>query len=252
VDCSTARMLITSFGRQGSELAPEDAADLNAHLAGCPKCADAVRFERAFDDRVATAMLAVPVPANLKAKLLDGIAAQRGAWYRQKFYALGGLAATILIGIGGVVAWQIQRAQELTPAGIVNQEDARAQDRAAFVDQYLGRHGLAFRPERPFDLSQLELVGLSDLDGKEVPVLYFVNGPKNARAKVYVVRDTEFNWKNLPQDGSSQPGGQFGHQVALVRDKNRSDVGYVVVFTGAGLELFLEDRSLAWAGGRGQ
>ena len=62
MDCNTARMLVTFFGRQGTELAPEDAADLNAHLAGCPACAAAVRFERAFDDRVAKAMLAVPVP----------------------------------------------------------------------------------------------------------------------------------------------------------------------------------------------
>jgi hypothetical protein len=237
-------MLITFFGRQGSELASEDAAELNAHLAGCPSCAAAVRFERQFDDRVGKAMLAVPVPSNLKAKLLDGIAAQRGAWYRQKFYALAGLAAAVVLTIGGVVAWQIQRAPELTAAGIVNQEDVRAQDRARFVDSYLRDHGRPdFRPERPFDLNQLELVGTTDLDGKEVPVLYFVNGPKNARAKVYVVKDTEFNWKNLPQDGSSQPGGLFGHQVALVRDREKSGVAYVVVFTGAGLELFLEERS---------
>jgi len=245
VDCNTARMLVTFFGRQGSELAPEDAADMNAHVAGCPACAAAVRFERAFDDRVGKAMLAVPVPANLQTRLLDGIAAQRGSWYRQKFYALAGLATAVVLTVGGVLAWQIQRAPELTVVEIVNQEDARAENRARFVDDFLGRHGLAFRPERPFDLNQLELVGTSDLNGKEVPVLYFVNVPKNARAKVYVVRDTDFNWKNLPQDGSSQPGGLFGHQVALVRDRSRNDVGYVVVFSGPGLELFLEERSPA-------
>jgi anti-sigma factor RsiW len=79
VDCNTARMLITFFGRQGAELAPEDAADLNAHLAACPKCAAAVQFERAFDSRIARAMMAVPVPPDLKARLIDGISAHRGA-----------------------------------------------------------------------------------------------------------------------------------------------------------------------------
>ena len=243
MDCNTARMLITFFGRQGTELAPEDSADLSSHLAACSKCAAVVQFERAFDDRVGKAMLSVPVPENLKSKLMDGIAAQRGAWYRQNFYALVGLAATVLVGIGGIVAWQIQKAPELTIGGIVAEEDARGRDRAKFVDEYLGRHGVAFRPERPFDLNQLEFVGTGDLNGVEVPVLYLVNGPKNARAKVYVVRDTDFKWKNLPQDGASQPGGLYGHQVALVRDRERSDIGYVVVFTGAGLELFLEERS---------
>src|SRR5438067_12562390 len=100
-------MLATFFGRQGSELAPEDAAALDTHLSGCPACAEAVRFERAYDDRVAKAMLAVPVPVNLRAKLLDGIAAERGAWYRKKFYAVAGLAASVLLAIGGVAAWQL-------------------------------------------------------------------------------------------------------------------------------------------------
>ena len=243
MDCNTARMLITFFGRQGTELAPEDAADLNAHLAACPKCAAAVQFERAFDSRIAKAMLAVPVPANLKAKLLDGIAAHRGAWYRQKFYALAGLAASVLVLAGGLVAWQIQKAPDLTVGAIVAEEDARGRDPGKFVDDYLGGRGLAFRPERPFNLNQLAFVGTGELNGKEVPVLFFLNGPKNAQAKVYVVRDTDFKWKDLPQDGASQPGGIYGHQVALVRDRDRSDVGYVVVFTGAGLELFLEERS---------
>jgi hypothetical protein len=243
VDCNTARMLITFFGRQGTELAPEDAADLNAHLAGCPGCAGAVRFERAFDDRVGKAMLAVPVPANLKAKLLDGVAAQRGAWYRQKFYALAGLAAAVLLTVSGIVAWQIRTAPALTMTAIVRQEDDRVQHRAEYVDRELARFGLRFNPERPFDLMQLEFVGLGDLDGKEVPVLLFANRAKNAVAKVYVVRDTDFNWKDLPRDGATVPGGLFGHQVAVLTDRSRSDVGYIVVFTGAGLELFLEDRS---------
>ena len=243
MDCNTARMLIAFFGRQGTELAPEDAAELDAHLAACPGCAEAVRFERAFDDRVGKAMLAVPVPANLKAKVFDGVAAARGAWYRQKFYAVAGLAAAVVLAVGGIVAWQIAQAPTLTADRIIAQEDARALYRAQYVDQVLGRHGLAFRPERPFDLNHLELVGTSDLNGKQVPVLYFLNMPKNARAKVYVVRTMDFDWKNLPQEGSSQVGGQFGHQVVLVRDRERSDVGYVVVFTGAGLELFLEERS---------
>ena len=73
-------MLNAFFGRQGSELAPEDAADLNAHIAGCSACAAAVRFERAFDDRIGKAMLAVAIPAGLKARLLDSVSAQRGAW----------------------------------------------------------------------------------------------------------------------------------------------------------------------------
>jgi hypothetical protein len=236
-------MLTTFFGRQGTELAAEDAAALDAHLAVCPECAAAVRFERAFDDRVGRAMLAVPVPAGLKGRLLDGVSAERGAWYRQKFYALAALAASVLLVAGGVIAWQMGTAPDLTVAGIVAQADAEVQNRGRMVEEVLGPRNLAFNPERPFDLNQLETAGLGRLQGREVPVLYFVNPEKNARAKVYVVRDTDFNWKDLPQDESSVPGSRYGYQVAVLRDKSRSDVAYVVVYTGAGLGAFLEDRS---------
>ncbi len=241
MDCSTARMLATFFGRQGSELAPEDAADLNVHLAGCPSCANAVRFERDFDARLGKRMLAVPIPSNLKSKILDGIAAERGAWYRKKFYAATGLAATILIAIGGVIAWQMGNAPELTLSEIARQADQREQDRPRNAREFLADQGIEFHPERALDLNQAETWGMHQLQGKFVPTLYLVNRPKNASATVYVVRDRDFKWKNLPQDGSSVQS-VYGFQVAVLRDQKRSDVGYVVVFIGAGLEVFLDDR----------
>jgi Putative zinc-finger len=242
VDCNTARMLVTFFGRQGSELAPEDAADLDAHLAGCPKCSELVKFERAFDDRVGKAMLAVPVPAGLKGKLLDGAAAARGGWYREKAYAVAGLAACVLATVVGVVAYQMATAPVLTATEIVAEADDRVPNRARMVEDVLGKRGLTFSPERPFDLIQLEKAGIEPFQGRDVPFLYFVNGAKNARATVYVVRKTDFDWSKLPRDGSSVPS-VYGYQVAVLNDTRRKDVAYVVVFTGAGLELFLEERS---------
>jgi len=244
VDCNTARLLATFFGRPGSELAPEDAAALDAHLATCPKCSGLVRFERAFDDRLGRAMRAVTVPAGLKGRLLDGVAAQRGAWYREKAYAFVGLAACVLLTIGGVVAWQVATAPVLTQEKLVAQADEEVQNRTKVVADVLGARGLEFAPEKPLDLTLLEVAGLGRLLGREGPVLYLLNGPKNARAKVYVVRKSDFDWTKLPRDGSSVPS-VYGHQVAVIRDARRSDVAYVVVFTGAGLELFLEDRSAA-------
>lgn len=242
MDCNTARMLTTFFGRQGSELAPEDAAALNAHIASCSKCAVEVQFERAFDDRVTKAMLAVPVPVGLKSKLLDGVATQHAGWYRQKAYYAVGMAASVLIAIGGIIAWQMGTAPELTLTEIVAQSDSQEQDRAGNVRKFLKERGLAFNPERQLDLNQVEFWGDGQLSGKIVPVLNFTNTAKNARAKVYVVRDTDFDWKKLPQDGSSVTS-VYGFQVAVLRDTKRSDVAYIVVFTGAGLEMFLEDRS---------
>ena len=242
MDCNTARMLATFFGRRGSELAPEDAAALDAHLATCPKCAAAIQSERAFDDRLTKAMLSVPVPAGLKSKLIDGVAASRGASYRQKAYYAVALAASVLVAIGGVVAWQIYSAPELTVQEIVADRDRAEQDRANDVRQFLVKEGIPFHPEQPLDLYQVEASGTKELKGKKVPFLYFVNGAKNARATVYVVRDSDFKWKDLPSDPSSTPS-IYGFQVAVLRDTKQPSVGYIVVFTGAGLDVFLESRS---------
>jgi hypothetical protein len=235
-------MLATFFGRRGSELAPEDAAALDAHLTSCPKCAAAIQSERAFDDRVTKAMLSVPVPAGLKSKLLDGVAAQRGSWYRQSTYYAVGLAASILVVIGGFWAWNIYSAPELTWPQIVSEHDYIEQDRAGAKRRFLAKEGIQFHPEQPLDLYQVEASGITEFQGKLVPYLYFVNSAKNARATVYVVRDSDFKWKNLSPDPSTQPS-VYGFQVARLRDLKQSDVGYIVVFTGAGLDVFLENRS---------
>jgi len=235
-------MLVTFFGRQGSELAPEDAAALDAHLAGCPGCAAAVRFERAFDDRVAKAMLAVPVPAGLKAKLLDGVTARRASWYRQKAWSLAGLATAACLLIGGVVAYRISTAPDLNATELITTQGDQIQNPEGYIDDFLSPRGYQFNPERRFDLRLFDDVAMGQMQKREVPVLYFKNIQKNAFARVYIVKDSVLNWKTLPRDGSSIPG-TFGLQLAVVLDAVRGDVAYVVIYTGESLELFLEPRS---------
>ena len=91
MDCNTARMLATFFGRQGSELAPEDAAALSTRTS---PAAPGVPPRSGPSGRSTTgsrkAMLAVPVPSGLKAKILDGVTAQKAAGYRQKAWGLVG------------------------------------------------------------------------------------------------------------------------------------------------------------------
>ena len=218
MDCNTARMLATFFGRQGPELAPEDAAALDAHLTACPQCAAQVQFERAFDDRVGKAMLAVPIPTGLKGKLLDGVYAQRGSWYRQKAYALVGMAACVLVAVGGVIAWQIGTAPELSSASIVAQADLDVQNPTQVLNEVLSSRGLQFDPEKRFDLNQLAKAGVEKFQGKDVPFVLFVNGAKNAQATVYVVRDADFKWRGLSQSASSVPS-MYGFQVAVLKDR---------------------------------
>src|SRR5262245_10723685 len=133
MDCNTARMLVTFFGRQGSELAPEDAAALDAHLAGCPGCAAAVQAERAFDDRVAKAMMAVSVPTTLKAKILDGVTAQKASGYRQKAFGLAGLATAACLLIGGVIGYRILTAPDLVATELISAQGDQFQNPEGYI-----------------------------------------------------------------------------------------------------------------------
>ena len=242
MDCNTARMLATFFGRRGSELAPEDAADLATHLSQCSTCTTSVQSERTFDDRIGKAMMDVPVPSNLKAKLIEAVAVSRGAWCRQKAWAIAGFATAACLLIGSVIAWRITHAPELSVAEIMAAEDAKLRNPLMRINSSLSSRGIRFEPERAFDLNLFAMPGEDDFQGRQVPCLHFINRRKNADAFVYVVRDTDFNWSKLPRDGSSVPSS-FGLQMAVLSDTHRRDVVYIVIFTGESLELFLENRS---------
>jgi hypothetical protein len=245
MDHTTARMMASLLGRHGSELTSEqadaDAAELDAYLALHPDCAALVRADKAIDDRMAVAMKAVDVPAGLKAKILDATATQRGSWFRNRAIAGSAVAATVFLGIGGVIGYQILNAPTLHLESIV----AEADDPRGEVDR-LFRGRSPFNPERPFNMNLMATAGMSKFQGRDVPTLYFLNVSKNAHAKVHVVRDNDFHWKGLRdrlRQNPAQVSSIYGNQVAILEDALRGDVGYIVIFTGDTIDLFLDDRS---------
>lgn len=244
MDCTTARMLATFFGRGGAELAADDATALAAHLAACPACAAAVQQERAFDDRIGQAMLAVPVPANLHAKLLDGLAVQQGAAHRHKFFGAAALAASVLVVAAGVIGWRILHAPTLDLDQVLAQADDSARAPRDHAERLLRDEGVDFDPYNlRFDMMLLSAVGKENLQGQQVPTLYFQNTRKNSTAKVFVIKKTQFDWNGLKGQPPVQNHEGFGHQVVLLEHAVRDDRAYVVVFTGGSLEPFLDNNS---------
>ena len=69
MECKTIQTLLP-FRDLPGELGPEERADLEKHLAQCPKCAAAAQAEHSFDDRVGQAIQNVTVPAGLRDQLL--------------------------------------------------------------------------------------------------------------------------------------------------------------------------------------
>ena len=103
MNCRDAQFFLR-FRRPGSpgsgDLAPDDAASLDQHLAGCPTCAADARSVSAFDKALGTAMRGVKVPEGLRARLIASTSAQRGTVLRRRAYQVAALAASVLLAVG--------------------------------------------------------------------------------------------------------------------------------------------------------
>ena len=247
MDCKTAQFLL-EFSRPGRvELGAAEAADVEAHLAACPDCGALARAERAFDARVGEAMLAVRVPHGLKGRILDRLAADRGAWYRRRIWQGVGAAAAVLLAVFLGVNWERQRVQPLDPYRIAQAEanQPHSDPRGEEVFAWLRQQGIEANPSVVFDYSLVMAQGLTEFQGKTVPMLLFVRFEQGGAvhwARMYVVRSGQFDLKHLPDESGVASSGNL--QVQILRDLDRPHrVAYVVVYNSDSLRPFLPENS---------
>jgi anti-sigma factor RsiW len=260
MDCRDAQFFLR-FRRPGSpgagDLAPEDAAALDRHLAGCPNCAASARTSAAVDAAIGTAMRAVEVPASLRARLIASTSAERGTVLRRRAYRYAALAASLFLVVGlaaGIFTAnrphpdtyelamkadaleRVMRFEAPVAFGQVNPEQAAANEAA--VRKWLKAEQL---PENlPGDLKNLDFGLLlshhwEEVQGRQTPVLLF-RGRDQGFAKVYAFRATQFNLKNVSGVSNSNC------QVGVYPTDHALGVTFVVVYTGHTLEPFLRGR----------
>jgi hypothetical protein len=249
MDCTSARLLL-AFRRPGgaAELAREDAADLDRHLAGCPACAALARRQDGFDLAVARAMRTVAVPAGLRDRLVADALARRGAEWRRTAarYTVAAAALVMLAlttaGIG--LALRPSFDTEKPPAGYAN----LVEDPERSVRGWLESEGLPTTLPRDFNYALLDTAAGLDyekIDGRYVPRVVFRIPPRPDRpgdradfAKVYVVRKGQFEL-----DSRKFRNTQNSFCNVIVVPDDGSGVGYVILFTTDTLDPFLKPRA---------
>jgi hypothetical protein len=250
MDCSACRQL-AAFRRSGgpAELAPEDVAALDRHLAGCPACAALLVRQDVFDGSVSRAMRAVPVPAGLRDRLLADALARRGAEWRQ---SLGKGATALGIAVVGLVVCWSGYLNFLRPAFdtvAVSDQFAAASETPeaaeADVRGWLAREGLPpdLPPALDFDYRYHQFHGYEEIDGRKVPVVLFAQ-PGTGRldtARVYVVRSGQFDQYELQATQNSFCS------VKVFQDGS-SAIAYVVLYTSATLDSFLKPKAILTPG----
>ncbi len=230
MDCKTARLFLDYVRPRPAELPGDDAKALEGHLAACPECGAAARAERDADARLARAVQAVTVPEGLRDRLLGRLAAERRAWYRKRLRRAGvaALAAAVLLALG---LWYLRPGPPPSPDLDQVTLDVSFQKGPEQVESWFQNHypQHAFLAPREIDQGTLnyELLTYYDVvsfQGKQVPMLLFVNGGQQAR--VYVVSGRGFTLPEGPDSRDSQ-----GVKVQYQRAPANPALGLIIIYT---------------------
>jgi hypothetical protein len=227
MQCRDAQFYLRLRRHAGDELGPDVSGDLDRHLAGCTGCAADARSAASFDRAVATAMVAVPVPAGLRDKLLTIASAHRGGVIRRKVYQVAALAASILFITGlafGYFSWSRLRIDAIP---IIELSDRLYEDPEGALRDWLVAQQFPDQLPEPFDPYLLVSLGTEKVQGKDLPVAVFRHPRERGFAKVFIFRDDgTYNLKDLTD-------AQMSHTMArVVRDPARfRGVQYVIVHT---------------------
>lgn len=228
MDCNNARLLLEVAHPLATQLPADDTQALAAHLAECPECGPWAEAERRSDEKLALAMLDVPVPAGLQDRLLRRLHVERDAIYRRWAVRAAGIAAAFLLAcLVGYTAWFNKR-----PAPDLVQFHAEVDDvpySAERVEEAFAARGIAMTAPPKFEYGYLKSVGLANFQGRQVPYLLFLHeGAGNQRpatAQVYVLSERQFNLSDLA--GLVVPGSR--QSITVLRDPANPQFAYVVV-----------------------
>ena len=229
MDCNLSQLLLT-LGR--ADRGADDQAALDRHVAGCAACAALANQMSGFDAALASAMIAVPVPATLHDNLLMTAYARRGALWRRSAYRSAALAAGLLLAVGLVLGgvWRYRPAVDSAELVSATEQDWESRDSA--VRDWLTKQDLpaAFPFEVDFDFRYYAFHGKGELGGRDVPVVVFQSGGEQAR--LFIVREGQLNTTDL----RGFEGSVWKSYV--VRHPTVKGITYVVLYTN-GLEPFL-------------
>lgn len=225
MQCRDAQFYLRLRRHAGDELGAEVTADLDRHLAGCPACAADARTSAAFDRAVTSAMLAVPIPPNLREKLLTQAAAHRGGVIRRKVYRYAAIAASLFLTAGLAFGLFASR-PKLDTQELVRLAEEQFQTPDESLRLWLTEQGVAPELPLPFNTDLLMFKGYERVQGRDVPVIVFRHPSEPGFAKVYILRpNAALNPKDA-QDATMS--------VTAARVMKQQGVTYVIVYAPAG------------------
>jgi hypothetical protein len=242
MDCKSARVLLSFDRPWASELDADEAQALRLHLAACPACTEQVQQDHLSEERLASAVRAVPLPEGLHGRLLGRLAREQSVLMRRRMLRIAAAAAAVLLAVG--VGWYVRLSLRpgVDAEEIVRIVDLQPSHSPEKVQEWFQeRYGLPAPIQfnnSPINYGLMMWHGRGEFLGvKGVPQLLFIHHGENAAfAFIYVLSDSSFdvNDATLP----TRAAGSF-YRAEVFRDPANPRVAYVILYTGDSLAPFL-------------
>jgi hypothetical protein len=204
--------------------------ELEAHLAECPDCGPLAQVERQMDSRLAQAMKAVPVPADLRGRVLGRLQSERDIQVRKRRRWIGvpAAAAILLIALG--LGWKLF--QKPSTIDVEGTSDGlfglSLNPRPQVLEDFFQAEGIRTVAPADANYSLLRDLGVASFQGKQVPKLLFTDGKSNTY--VYILPAREFDvaaaMRNPVISGSGwkaemrqDPSGNYGYLVIYIGEE---------------------------------
>jgi hypothetical protein len=192
MECHDARLLLTLHRREPDQLDGPELDALERHIELCPDCQNWNRSEACFDTAVTAALTNVTVPANLRDRINQRLAAskppRRGAWVAA--------AAAFFFVVGASGLYFGTRPEELSLEQVATSLNEIRSVGPGSVQEYFTELGYSMTPP-DFDFEFLQEYKLTSFRGRMVPTLMFQS--RSGNATVYCLPKSRFR---LPEDAS--------------------------------------------------
>jgi len=236
MDCNTARMLAELRGSRDTELPPEDNASLDDHVRTCRECRSYIQFERQLDAHVGSAIRVVAIPADLKMRIRDRLATERGTWYRRRIFA--GAAAAAVLFAAGIFIWGSSPKARLDLPELVQNADQFISNQKGSVDFWLAAKGIRYELPEPLDPRLTVAYGIAPIpiqggQVKQVPMVLLHNREGNVFAHVFILRDDDFDLSSIQE--YDDPATSYKKKVKVIKG---AKVAYIILYDGDSLDPF--------------
>ena len=223
MDCQQVQQLLVFLERQSEDLDPVERAAVLQHLAKCPGCKTLADANHRADNVIGIALRDVPVPADLRQKVLKRLTAQRSRWPWKR--ASVAIAAMVLIALS--IGWYMRPLPEVTESDLNDIQYSGLGWDEKKVAQYVAAEGLAVVLPRDFDYKHLRRVEVVGFKKQRIVKLTFhvdLSENQSSHAEVLILPHRQFRAASLVSVENR------GATSILVR--HEGDFSYVIFLQG--------------------